>query len=420
MNEKVIELKDIGRKHYVPERFLGYLDVVNGSNSVLARLNGQTAEIFSQRFSEEDLMKLGLVNPSDFKHSLNNWRERYCFQDENPASRIQVLAYFLYSHHIASFLKNEGKFNIRKRNLENFGAYPYSDEQDPKTYPIEKVIEGLEKIVLNLLNLESNKTEFQKELKRKDIKDLWAAYDGNRDDIGLRNKLIEFYKPFLDKHIAWTMYYRFNGVLNVANVKEAIISGAGFGILDAVEKFDPKRGIKFETYARQRINGAIRDAIREIDQTPRLTRDRRKLIEEARDREFRVSGKRPNENTLEGLNLSETKILENEIIWRVYNQASIGESNDPDNFGNNRSIDPSTIQFKGKGPMDIASDKDAFEKLLKDLPEDRAQIIRYYYDEGLTLSEIGKIMGISESRTSQIMTETRKIMKSILTRPKIK
>src|SRR4051812_8833028 len=111
---------------------------------------------------------------------------------------------------------------------------------------------------------------------RDDLKTLWAAFKAT-DDIHLRNELVVHYRPGLRQVAA-----RGGSTLPPEVDREDLISYGVFGLIDAVEKFDPERGIKFETYSSPRIRGSIIDHLRMADWVPRSVRSKARDLERAR------------------------------------------------------------------------------------------------------------------------------------------
>lgn len=189
-----------------------------------------------------------------------------------------------------------------------------------------------------------------------------------------------------------------------------LVSFGVFGLMDAIEKFDPSRGIKFETYAIARIRGAILDGLRGNDWVPRSVRQKARELERVcADLENKLGRSATDQEICEAMNLtiqdffqllsevSCTTLSSLDELWSV-------NSNDEDSVRvldlvrNNESEDP-------LHHVEIEEIKTTLANAIDSLPERERMVIALYYYEGLTLKEIGEIMEISESRVSQIHTK---------------
>lgn len=200
-----------------------------------------------------------------------------------------------------------------------------------------------------------------------------------------------------------------------------LVSYGVFGLMDAIEKFDPSRGIKFETYAIARIRGAILDGLRSNDWVPRSVRQKAKDLEKTcAELENRLGRSATDQEICEAMNiglpdfyqlLSEvscTTLSSLDELWMV-------NSNDEDSVRvldlvrNDDSEDP--LQH-----VEIEEIRTTLAAAIDYLPERERMVIALYYYEGLTLKEIGEIMEISESRVSQIHTKAIIRLRSRLNR----
>lgn len=189
-----------------------------------------------------------------------------------------------------------------------------------------------------------------------------------------------------------------------------LVSFGVFGLMDAIEKFDLSRGIKFETYAIARIRGAILDGLRSNDWVPRSVRQKaRELERTCAEIENKLGRSATDQEICEAMNLSAqefyqllsevscTTLSSLDELWLVH-------SNDEDTVRvldlvrNNESEDPLY-------QVEMEEIKTTLATAIDCLPERERMVIALYYYEGLTLKEIGEIMEISESRVSQIHTK---------------
>lgn len=237
-----------------------------------------------------------------------------------------------------------------------------------------------------------------------DLSAAWAAFkdDGDQD---ARESLIINYSPLV-KYVAGRLSSSLPQTVDTSD----LISYGVFGLIDAIEKFDTARGIKFETYAIARIKGAIIDELRAMDWVPRSVRARAREFEGAsvalENRLRRV----PTDTEIAtemGLSLRElqgvltkmsyTSVISFEEMWTG------GQDRDdrPDPLGtiaDERAEDPVHI-------FESAEAKDILACAIERLPEREKTVIALYYYEGLTLKEIGTVLGVTESRVSQLHTK---------------
>jgi len=189
-----------------------------------------------------------------------------------------------------------------------------------------------------------------------------------------------------------------------------LVSYGIFGLIDAIEKFDPERGIKFETYAIARIKGAIIDELRAMDWVPRSVRSRARDFEAAyialenrfkrvpSDNEIaREMGVSAQELRAILTKLSYTSVISFEEMW------SAGADHDDrmDPFG---SI-PDETADDPVHMLESAELKEILAGAIDRLPDREKTVIALYYYEGLTLKEIGSVLGVTESRVSQMHTK---------------
>lgn len=217
-------------------------------------------------------------------------------------------------------------------------------------------------------------------------------------DTSSRNILIEYYLPQV-KYTAARLHTRFPQSVELDDLYSVGI----LGLVDAINKFDPARNVKFETYCVRRIQGAILDSLRKNDRVPRLVRARAHQLENITQKLEAIFGRSPSDEEL--ANELEMSMDEFYHFQRDANASSLISldtnfinSDDDHEFGelnliaNRRSQDPFTEVQK----------RDFKEFVSKGLSrEERLMIIMYYF-EGMTMKEIGDSLGISESRVSQV------------------
>jgi RNA polymerase sigma factor FliA len=242
------------------------------------------------------------------------------------------------------------------------------------------------------------------------IKETWLRFKATLDP-DLRDKLITHYL-FLVKHIVNRL-----AVGLPSHVKtEDMYSTGIIGLIRAVEKYDPTMKNKFETYASLLIKGAIIDEMRSLDWVPRSIHQKANMIEKAQVELQQVLGRDPTEKELaRKLDISIERLQELLLRVRPAVMLSLNADNKEDDEG--VSISEKIPDGKIKTSFEVA-DRKEFDKMLKEsvvaLPEQEKTVLVLYYYENLMLKEIGKLMGISESRVSQIHSKALLRMRSRL------
>lgn len=236
-------------------------------------------------------------------------------------------------------------------------------------------------------------------MKTVDKEKLWEEYQKNRTP-EIREQLIIEYSPLV-KLVAGrlSMYLGYNVEY------DDLVSYGIFGLIDAIDKFDPNKEVKFETYASLRIRGAILDQIRKMDWIPRTVRQKQKKLDETiRGIEMRTGKNASDEEIAEELNLSKEELLEWQSQLKVTNIISLNEfleqGQEPvmDARGNSHFAQPEDVI----GESEL---KEVLEQALNILTEKEKKVILLYYYEDLTLKEISKVLEVSESRVSQLHTK---------------
>ncbi len=184
-----------------------------------------------------------------------------------------------------------------------------------------------------------------------------------------------------------------------------LVSYGIFGLIDAIDKFDAEKNVKFETYASLRIRGAILDQIRKMDWIPRTVRQRQRKIEEAMKAVEMRTGKTASDEELAAeLGLSGEELCNWQSQLKVTNVVSLNEF---DEQGTEPAIDASHNQHFAQ-PEEVIEEaelKKTLAEALELLTEKERRVIELYYYEELTLKEISKILEVSESRISQLHTK---------------
>jgi RNA polymerase sigma factor for flagellar operon FliA len=236
-----------------------------------------------------------------------------------------------------------------------------------------------------------------------DALSLWHEYR-QTGDRALRDRLILTYAPLV-KFVAGRL-----GATLPSHVDEQdLVSYGLLGLIGAIERFDPDREIKFETYAISRIKGAIIDELRSLDWVPRSVRTRARQIERAIAELERTLMRAPTDAeiaskvgiTAEELEESLTEISRTSI-------AALDELWSPSGGGDQVSLIDTIEDQSGPNPevtLEQTELKEALGEAISRLPEREKLVVTLYYYEELTLREIGEVLGVTESRVSQLHTK---------------
>lgn len=225
---------------------------------------------------------------------------------------------------------------------------------------------------------------------------LWEKYSKTKDP-KIKEQLTLRYMPLV-KLIAGRMAMYFGG-----NVEyDDLVSYGSLGLLDAIEKYDSQKGVKFETYAYTRIRGAIIDCVRSQDWVPRSIRQKAKEVEKAYI-EIEKEGKIPTDEEVAkrtGLTLSEFQKLKEKISsGMILSLEGFLEQNYEIKIGG-------LEDFVSHPEVFIENEelKEVLRQEIESLSENEKMVILLYYFEELSIKEIAKILGVSESRVSQLHT----------------
>jgi RNA polymerase sigma factor for flagellar operon FliA len=235
-----------------------------------------------------------------------------------------------------------------------------------------------------------------------ELDEAWHSYKETGKE-QYRQQLILHYQPLVQS-VAKRVGVRLPSHID----DEDLASYGNFGLMDAIEKFDLDRGIKFATYASQRIKGAIIDELRSIDWVPRSVRSQVREV----DRTFQELEAQllrpPTENEVaDVLGISLTELQKNKgqqnFIHVVALDALVAPDSDSDSFSLINQLHDNRTQSP-----DLAYEAEEVKELLAvavaTLPEREAIVLVLYYYEGLTLAEIGQALNVTESRVCQMHT----------------
>jgi RNA polymerase sigma factor for flagellar operon FliA len=229
---------------------------------------------------------------------------------------------------------------------------------------------------------------------------LWKKYKANPGNAQLREKLILQYL-----HLVRYVVSRLPITLPVSIAQEDLVSYGTMGLMEAVERFDPARGLKFETYAVTRIRGAIIDQLRFQDWIPRGVRKRSRDLSETMARLEEKLGRAPTDEELaEEMGVSKSKIQV--MLAESSNLVlSLDDSWGDDSSGASMSLMDTVVDKNSPDPQGEFEANELRRRLaeaIASLPEREKLLIALYYHENMTLKEIGEVICVSESRVCQL------------------
>ncbi len=232
---------------------------------------------------------------------------------------------------------------------------------------------------------------------------LWIEFARTRDQ-GIRDRLILTYAPLV-KYVAGRL-----GSGLPAHVDEGdLVSYGLLGLIGAIERYDPSRDIKFETYAIARIKGAIIDELRALDWVPRSVRSRAREIERAISELEAKTGIAPTDEQIAAkIGISVDELEESLADISRSSIAALDELWSVSGEGDQISLMDTIEDETGPRPeaaLDQTEMREALADAIARLPEREKLVVTLYYYEELTLREIGEVLGVTESRISQLHTK---------------
>lgn len=238
----------------------------------------------------------------------------------------------------------------------------------------------------------------------KDLSNLWVQYKEDRQLVA-RDELIVHYAPLV-KYVANRLAINLSTVVEV----DELYSYGIEGLIDAIEKFDHKRNIKFETYANMRIRGSMIDGLRAMDWIPVSVRQKSKELERTYARlEAQLGRPASDQEICQALNISVDDF--NNLLRETATTTilSLDDFLDGDDSGDKkkRIIDmlEDDKSASAQDMVELSEVKELLAKSIGKLPEKERTVVYLYYYEGLTLKEIGAVLKLSESRISQLHTK---------------
>jgi RNA polymerase sigma factor FliA len=218
-----------------------------------------------------------------------------------------------------------------------------------------------------------------------DLDQIWAEYRAT-GEAGLRNRLVLQYAPLV-KYVAGRLRTRMPDSVD----PDDLVSDGVLGLMDAIERFEPARGLSFQTFAVPRIRGAIIDGMRSMDFVPRSVRDKLRAVQRAQVLLEERLGRVPEDTEVAreiGIPVQQLRDLSRQANS---NHASL------DDFDLADELSSAADHQVEQGDVNAS-----LMRVVDQLAERDQVIIALYYFEGLTLAEIGQVLGVTESRVSQV------------------
>ena len=229
-------------------------------------------------------------------------------------------------------------------------------------------------------------------------------YTGAKKDLDQRESLIAEYAPLV-RTIAGRLAIKLPRHIS----QDDLLSSGIMGLLDAIDKFDSQKGVEFKSYAEFRIRGAMIDELRSMDWVPRSVRRNAKRLEEAYNKVEKEKMRPATDEEVAG-----ELGLEIDRFYRLLDETrsiSLIRENGENNFnhqseknGLGKPGHPWTIPNPLES-LNRAEARDVIAETIDDLPKNERMVVALYYYEELTMKEIGKVMGYTESRVSQLHTK---------------
>lgn len=228
---------------------------------------------------------------------------------------------------------------------------------------------------------------------RHTIDSAWSTWHSHHDP-GAREWLVVHYASLV-KFVAGRLAA---GLPRSVDIGDLVNAGV-LGLMNAIDRFDPSHGFKFETYAVPRIRGAILDSLRALDWVPRRVRARSRQVQQAIATLEAQLGRVPNDEEI----AAQLEISIDEFNdWLT--EISSGSVGPLDHVAMDATPHADAHAQPGSA-LEEEELKEAMRREIGRLPERERAVLVLYYDEGLTLSEIGDVLNVTESRVSQIHTK---------------
>lgn len=245
---------------------------------------------------------------------------------------------------------------------------------------------------------------------------MWREFK-ETGSIEARNRLVVQFSPLV-KYVAGRLQAGLPNTVEQAD----LVSYGMFGLMDAISKFEPGRGLKFETYATTRIRGSIIDELRSIDWVPRSMRAKAKAVERAFAKLEHDLGRNPTDTEVAAaLDMDQGELQDLYAQISFFGLVALEETVTAGVDREEATSLRETLADPGPGPVgvfEVEETKQVLAEAINRLPEREKIVLTLYYYESLTLAQIGDVIGITESRVCQIHTKAVIQLRSKLAAPR--
>lgn len=243
---------------------------------------------------------------------------------------------------------------------------------------------------------------------REAVEKIWQQYISTRSD-DLKEEIVRIHLPLV-RYVA----SRMSVVIPTGLSQDDLLSFGVMGLLDAIDRFDPSRGVSFNTFAFPRIRGAILDELRRYDWFSRSARDKIQRLEKAIELLAEQGNKIDDEELMKKLGMDEKELKE---LYELMSRSFVISLDEVISLEEGEVERGALIPDASPGPEEVAESNDEHERLksvLEKLPPKEKLVLSLYYYEGLTFKEIGEVLGVTESRVSQIHGKALTALKAML------
>lgn len=233
---------------------------------------------------------------------------------------------------------------------------------------------------------------------------LWVEYK-EKKDFAARQRLVDLYYPLV-KHVARRLAPMLSSQIGIDDLE-----GYGsLGLIDAVDRYDPNRGVQFSTFAVHRIRGAVYDGIRGADWVPRSVRQKTRAIDDSRAELYSAFGRAPTEDEeARALGLTVEALRAGKALAAAVRVSSLDYEGDAGT--------PTDVGGTAEEPLTLYLERETRELMraaMERLPERERTVAQMSFFNELTLAQIGASLGVTESRVSQIRTSALKRLRTYM------
>jgi len=249
----------------------------------------------------------------------------------------------------------------------------------------------------------------RKRASAEEVLDLWREYQATRD-LAVRNRLVMTFAPM----VKYIVFKKVRELPARCEVEDFIACGLE-ALMASIDRYDPERGATLEQFAWTRIHGAVLDELRRQDWAPRSVRRWERDIAKARDQFVAVHGRRPTHGELaDSLGIDGDELRRHQDDIAVSDVTSLNTLVASDEDATVERMDTIADTDDTRQPEHAAmvtSAKERFRRAFDRLPRREREVAVMLYVKGLTLREIGDVLGVSESRVCQIHTQLKKTLR---------